>query len=121
MWRFQGYGFVPNGTSAVTISQIHGAVEDASTIIPRIYNGDMRYYSGDLVATGFYDKWFRLNLIHDVGQGTVTVYIYGDEKYSTKDKGQGDGMYFKCGVDAAPKDISYYIESGWRDIKIYKK
>ncbi|KAJ0024620.1 hypothetical protein Pint_07921 [Pistacia integerrima] len=59
----------------------------------RIYNGDIRYYSGDVVATGLYDKWFRLNLIHDVGGGTVTVYINGVEKYSTKDRGQGSDVF----------------------------
>ncbi|KAJ0085552.1 hypothetical protein Patl1_08057 [Pistacia atlantica] len=121
IWQFEGFGFAPNGTSGVTISQIHGAAEEATTIILRIYNGDIRYYSGDVVATGLYDKWFRLNLIHDVGGGTVTVYINGVEKYSTKDRGQGSDLYFKCGVYAAPKDTSYHMESRWRDIKIYKK
>ncbi|XWS24951.1 hypothetical protein CRYUN_Cryun27aG0029000 [Craigia yunnanensis] len=120
VWQFEGYSFVPNGTSGVTISQIHGASSGATTLILRIYDGNMRYYSGDLVDTGLYDKWFRLNVIHDVDGGKVTVYIDGVQKYSTQDKGPGD-LYFKCGVYAAPAHISYYMESRWRDIKIYKK
>ena len=111
---------MPNGTSGATVTQIHGASHDASTIILRIYDGNMRYYSGNLIAENLYDKWFRLNLIHDVDEGTVTVFIDGDKKYQTKDQGPGD-LYFKCGVYAAPAQISYYMESRWRDIKIYKK
>lgn len=82
----------------------------------------MRYYSFSdrIVARDLYDKWFRVNLIHDVDVGKVTVYIDGEEKFKTKDQGPGD-LYFKCGVYAAPANISYYMESRWRDIKIYKK
>lgn len=82
----------------------------------------MRYYSFSdrIVARDLYDKWFRVNLIHDVDVGKVTVYIDGEEKFKTKDKGPGD-LYFKCGVYAAPANISYYMESRWRDIKIYKQ
>ncbi|CAK7346768.1 unnamed protein product [Dovyalis caffra] len=120
VWQFEGFGFVPNGTSGVTVAQIHGASHGATTLILRIYDGNMRYYSGDLVATDLYDRWFRLNIIHDVDGGRVTVFIDGEEKYSTKDQGPGD-LYFKCGVYAAPRNISYYMESRWRDIKIYKK
>ncbi|OMO54879.1 hypothetical protein CCACVL1_27496 [Corchorus capsularis] len=29
VWQFEGYGFVPNGTSGATISQIHGAASGA--------------------------------------------------------------------------------------------
>ena len=120
VWQFEGYGFVPNGTSGVTVAQIHGASHGATTLILRIYDGNMRYYSGDLVATDLYDKWFRLNIIHDVDGGRLTVFIDGEERYSTHDQGPGD-LYFKCGVYAAPRNISYYMESRWRDIKIYKK
>ncbi|KAJ6998201.1 hypothetical protein D5086_011209 [Populus alba] len=97
VWQFEGYGFVPNGTSGVTVAQIHGAFHGATTLILRIYDGNMRYYSGDLVATDLYDKWFRLNIIHDVDGGRLTVFIDGEERYSTHDQGPGD-LYFKCGV-----------------------
>ena len=80
----------------------------------------MRYYSRDLVAKNLYDKWFRLNIIRDVDRGNLTVYIDGVKKFQVKDKGPGD-LYFKCGVYAAPANISYYMESRWKDIKIYKK
>ncbi|KAK9270019.1 hypothetical protein L1049_025592 [Liquidambar formosana] len=120
VWQFEGYGFVPNGTSGAIIVQIHGAAKGATTLILRIYNGDVRYYTRDLMATGLYDKWFRVNVIHDVDGGKVTVFIDGIQKFVGKDKGPGD-LYFKCGVYAAPPNVSYYMESRWKDIKIYKK
>ncbi|KAK3043881.1 hypothetical protein RJ639_000580 [Escallonia herrerae] len=120
VWQFEGYGFVPNGTSGATIVQIHGASHGATTIILRIYDGDMRFYNGDLVTTDLYDKWFRVNLIHDVDGGLLTVFIDGEQKFQHKDQGPGD-LYFKCGVYAAPSNISYYMESRWRDIRIYRK
>ncbi|KAL2467915.1 citrate-binding protein-like [Forsythia ovata] len=73
VWQFDGYGFVPNRISSATIVQIHGAVQESSTIILRIYNGDLMYYSGQVIASGMYDKWFRVNLIHDVVEGKVII------------------------------------------------
>ena len=111
VWQFEGYGFVPNGTSKATIAQIHGAAHGATTIILRIYDGDMRYYSKDLIAKDLYDKWFRLNIVHDVDGGKISVFINGVEKFRVKDKGVGSNLlYFKCGVYDAPANISYYME-----------
>lgn len=100
--------------------QIHGASEGATTLQLRIYDGDMKYYKFDVVATDLYDKWFRLNVIHDVDEGKITVFINGVKKYVVNDQGPGD-LYFKCGVYAAPENSSKYMESRWKNIKIYKK
>ncbi|XAR62487.1 hypothetical protein NMG60_11017255 [Bertholletia excelsa] len=70
VWQFEGYAFVPNGSSGVTIMQIHGAREGATTLQLRIYDGDMKYYKFDVIETDLYDKWFRLNVIHDVDEGS---------------------------------------------------
>lgn len=120
VWQFEGYAFVPNGTSGVTIVQIHGAAEGATSLQLRIYNGDIRYYRYNLVATNLYDKWFRVNIIHNVDKGKITVFIDGVEKFVVKDQGPGD-LYFKCGVYAAPANSSNYMESRWKGIKLYKK
>ncbi|KAL2489330.1 Citrate-binding protein [Forsythia ovata] len=120
IWQFEGYAYVPTGTSGVTIMQIHGAREGATSLQLRIYDGDMKYYKFDVVATDLYNKWFRLNVIHDVDEGKITVFINGVEKYVVNDQGPGD-LYFKCGVYAAPENSSNYMESRWKNIKIYKK
>ncbi|KAI6689542.1 hypothetical protein NL676_026370 [Syzygium grande] len=102
VWQFEGYGFVPNGTSGAIIVQIHGGMGHATTLILRMYEGDVRYYLRDLIATNLYDKWFRVNVIHDRDQGIVEVYLDGTLKFTTQDRGPGD-LYFKCGVYAAPR------------------
>ncbi|XP_058087334.1 citrate-binding protein-like [Magnolia sinica] len=119
VWQFEGTGFVPNGTSGVSIVQIHGAAKGATTFMLRVYNGVMKNYVTDVVATDVYDKWMRINVIHDVDVGKVTLFINGTQRYEVKDHGPGD-LYFKCGV-YAQNNASYYMESRWKDIKIYKK
>ncbi|CAL1363110.1 unnamed protein product [Linum trigynum] len=122
VWQFEGYGFVPNGTSGATVAQIHGSAHRNTTLILRVYApGEMRYYSYLHVADGLYDRWFRLNMIHDVDGGRVTVFLDGEQKFQYPDHGPGGNMYFKCGVYAASANISYYMESMWRNIKIYRK
>lgn len=124
VWQFEGYAFVPKGTSGVTIVQIHGAAHGATSLQLRMYDdggiGDVRYYKYDLVASDLYDKWFRVNIIHNVDKGKIKVFIDGVEKFVVKDQGPGD-LYFKFGVYAAPANSSNYMESRWKDIKLYKK
>ncbi|XWS21790.1 hypothetical protein CRYUN_Cryun30bG0085000 [Craigia yunnanensis] len=79
----------------------------------------MRYYRNNLVATDL-SKWFRVNVIHDVGKGKVTIFIDGKEKFVVNDQESGD-LCFKCGVCAAPANSSNYMESRWSDIKALKK
>ncbi|KAF8024943.1 hypothetical protein BT93_F1941 [Corymbia citriodora subsp. variegata] len=105
VWQIEGHGFLPNGTSGTMIAQIHGAAHGNITLILRIYDGDMRYYSKNLIATGLYERWFRLNIINDVDGGKVTMFLDTNQ----------------CGLYGAPANICYYMESRWRDIKIYKK
>ncbi|XP_028964777.1 citrate-binding protein-like [Malus domestica] len=90
IWQFEGYGFVPNATSGATVAQLHGAAKGATATILRIYNGGMRYYSRDLVATNLYDTRCKLNIIHDVDGGSVIVFIDGVQKFWVKDQGPGD-------------------------------
>ncbi|CAI0396155.1 unnamed protein product [Linum tenue] len=121
VWQFEGHGFVPNGTSGATVAQIHGAAHGNTTLLLRVYApGEMRYYSSLHVADGLYDRWFRLNMIHDVDGGKVTVFLDGEQKFQYHDQGPGD-LYFKCGVYGAPANISYYMEARWRNIRIYRK
>ncbi|KAK9903641.1 hypothetical protein M0R45_001064 [Rubus argutus] len=87
IWQFEGYAYVPSGTSGVTIVQIHGATEGATSLQLRM---------------------------------EIIVFIDGVQKFVVKDQGPGD-LYFKCGVYAAPFNSSHYMESRWKEIKLYKK
>ncbi|CAL9020175.1 unnamed protein product, partial [Prunus brigantina] len=73
VWQFEGNFYVPQGSSGVIIMQIHGAPTEATTLQQRVYNGDLKYYGNNVVASNIYDKWLRLNVIHNVGAGKVTA------------------------------------------------
>ena len=59
----------PQGAAHSTVLMLH------------VYDGVLRFYSGTAIEAGIYDHWFRLNVVHDLGASTVTVYIDGRRKY----------------------------------------
>ncbi|KAJ7945296.1 citrate-binding protein-like [Quillaja saponaria] len=119
VWQFEGYGYVPSGTSGVCIMQIFGAYPHATTLMLRVYNGSLSYYRTTVLMPYIYDRWFRLNVIHDVDASNVKVYIDECLLYETKGRG-GTFHYFKFGV-YSENNRSYYMESCWKGIKILKK
>ncbi|KAI5554356.1 hypothetical protein BDE02_19G006700 [Populus trichocarpa] len=120
VWQFEGYGFVPYGTSGVCIMQVFGAsAPHATTLMFRVYNGSLMYYKGPVLVPNIYDQWFRLNVVHDVDSAKVKVYINGILKIEADGRG-GTSHAFKCGVYAQNND-SYYMESRWKGIKVLKK
>ncbi|CAN0892222.1 Citrate-binding protein [Linum grandiflorum] len=120
-WQMEAEVYVPKGTSGASLMQVHGGKGVSSTVMVRIYDGDLRYYSGTVLAHDMYDKWFKMNMIHDADNQKVAVYVDGKEVFRHDARGKAPDFYFKCGVYTAPKDHSRYMESRWRNIKMYKK
>ncbi|XP_062203048.1 citrate-binding protein-like [Phragmites australis] len=119
VWQFEGYGYVPSGTTGVSIMQVFGAGESATTLMLHVYDGALRYYDRQVVEDGIYDRWFRLNVVHDVDASALAVFIDGVERLRAPGRG-GDSHYFKFGVYAQDHD-SGCMESRWKDIKILRK
>ncbi|CAI0436508.1 unnamed protein product [Linum tenue] len=121
IWQFEGQGYVPKGTNGVCIMQVFGATRRATSLMLRVYNGSLMYYQtySTVIVPGISDRWFRLNVIHDVGAGKVFVHVDGALVYEGADHG-GSSHYFKCGV-YAQKDMSSYMESRWKEIQIFNK
>ncbi|XP_020695023.2 citrate-binding protein-like [Dendrobium catenatum] len=121
VWQFEGYVFVPNGTSGASIMQIHrsNGEKPATDLMLMGFDGELRFYSKKLVESDIYDRWVRVNVIHDVEANMLTIFINGAQKLEENGRGVSD-FYFKCGV-YEQHDESHYMESRWRDIKIYKK
>ncbi|KAF8750609.1 hypothetical protein HU200_012328 [Digitaria exilis] len=73
VWQFEGYGYVPSGTSGVSVMQIHNQedAEHSTVLMLHVYDGVLRFYSGAAVEPDIYDRWFRLNVVHDVGASTA--------------------------------------------------
>ncbi|XP_050380073.1 citrate-binding protein-like [Argentina anserina] len=120
VWQFEGYGYVPCGTANVTIMQVFGASPHATTLMLIVgSNGSLTYYRTDVLDPYIYDRWFRVNVIHDVYASHLKVYIDGVLKFEAPGRG-GKFHYFKCGVYSQP-DGSYYMESRWKGIKVLRK
>jgi hypothetical protein len=68
IWQFEGYGYIPRGTTGASVMQIFGAAEHATTLMLHVYDGRLTYYHDDsrVVDASIYDRWFKLNVIHDV-------------------------------------------------------
>ncbi|KAI3665117.1 hypothetical protein L6452_43735 [Arctium lappa] len=95
VWQFEAYAFVPHGTTGVSVMQVFGADPPyATTLMLRVYNGDLYYYRKKVVVRDIYNKWFRLNVIHDVEGKNVKVYINGVLKLKEHGRG-GTTHYFK--------------------------
>ncbi|XP_027076860.1 citrate-binding protein-like [Coffea arabica] len=119
VWQFEGYGYVPSGTSGVCIMQVFGAQLHATTLMLRVYNGNLSYYKNPVIVPNIDNRWFKLNVIHDVEASKVTVFIDGVQMFETDGRG-GSDHFFKCGV-YTQDDASHRMESRWKGIKILKK
>lgn len=113
---------MPTGTSGVCIMQVFGADPNATittTLMLRVYSGNLTYYTDPVIVPQIYDRWFRVNVIHDMDASYVSAYIDGVLSYEGSGRG-GAFHFFKFGVYAQKND-SDYMESRWKDIKIFKK
>ncbi|KAL6641835.1 hypothetical protein ACP70R_020016 [Stipagrostis hirtigluma subsp. patula] len=122
VWQFEGYGYVPSGTSGASVMQIHNenGAEHATTMMLHVYNGTLRYYSGAAVEDCVYDRWFRLNVVHDVGASTVAVFVDGAPRMAAAVRPSAS-HYFKFGVYMQHHDVSPRMESRWRNVTVYTK
>ncbi|KAK7282381.1 hypothetical protein RIF29_11089 [Crotalaria pallida] len=120
VWQFEGHGFVPRGTSGVCIMQVFGATHPrASTFMLRTYKGSLSYYRTPVLVPNIWGRWFKLNVVHDVDASNLKIYIDGNLVHEFPGQG-GTSHYFKVGV-YGQNDASYYMESRWKGIKIFKK
>ncbi|KAL4569246.1 hypothetical protein LXL04_024882 [Taraxacum kok-saghyz] len=120
VWQFEAYGYVPCGTTGVSIMQVFGsAPPTATTTMLRVYNSSLYYYKDPMIIGDLYNKWFRFNVIHDVKGNTIKVYVDGVLKYEGDGHG-GTSHYFKCGV-YTQDHASFYMESRWKNIKVFEK
>ncbi|KAG0503922.1 hypothetical protein HPP92_003994 [Vanilla planifolia] len=121
VWQFEGYVYVPSGTTGVSIMQIHRAdgEKPATDLMLRVYDGELRFYSWRVVEKDIYDRWMRVNVVHDVGANRLWVYVNGVLKLEAQGRGVSK-FYFKCGV-YEQSDASKYMESRWRGIKVYRR
>uniref|UniRef100_A0A0D9XX72 Alginate lyase 2 domain-containing protein n=1 Tax=Leersia perrieri TaxID=77586 RepID=A0A0D9XX72_9ORYZ len=110
VWQFEGYGYVPSGTTGVSIMQVFGASGRNTTLMLHVYSGRLMYYRDEarVVDDDIYDRWFRLNVVHDVDAGRLAVFVDGEQRLAFDGHG-GYKHYFKFGV-YVQTDPSHYME-----------
>ncbi|MBA0643581.1 hypothetical protein Goklo_027856 [Gossypium klotzschianum] len=91
----------------------------ATTIMLRVYSAKLTVYRSPTVLENVYNRWFKVNVIHDVGASNVKVYIDGVQRYEGSGAG-GNNHYFKFGV-YAEDGASHRVESRWRQIRVLRK
>uniref|UniRef100_A0ACD5Y545 Uncharacterized protein n=1 Tax=Avena sativa TaxID=4498 RepID=A0ACD5Y545_AVESA len=119
VWQFEGSVYVPSGTTGVSIMQVFGGGATATTLMLHVYDGALMYYNQKPVEDNIYDRWIRVNVIHDVGASRLTVFVDGDLKLTVSGRG-GDSHYFKFGV-YTQRNPSSRMESRWKNVRILKK
>lgn len=118
VWQFQGHVYVPTGTTGVSIVQVFHATHRNTTLMLHVHDGALMYYGKQLIVDEIYGKWFKVNVIHDVGAGMLKVFIDGDLRLTVGDDG-GKSHFFKFGVYTQIFS-SYFMESRWKGIKILR-
>lgn len=121
-WQFEGHVYVPCGTSGASVVQIHNenGGTPATAMMLHVYNGTMRWYSGAEVERDVYDRWVRVNVVHDVEASTVAVYVDGEPKLAVA-VARSKSHYYKFGVYMQHHDMSLRMEVRWRNVSIYTK
>ncbi|KAK7247530.1 hypothetical protein RIF29_42414 [Crotalaria pallida] len=82
-------------------------------------SGVWQFEGSPVLVQNIYDRWFRVNVIHNVGASNVKVYVDGILKYDGADHGAAT-HYFKFGV-YTQNNPSNYMESRWKDIKVFRR
>ncbi|KAL6905579.1 hypothetical protein ACP4OV_003180 [Aristida adscensionis] len=125
VWQFEGYGYVPAGTTGVSIMQVFGAPRASghvTTLMLHVYGGRLMYYHNEtlVVDDNIYDRWFKLNMIHDADAAKLTVFIDSNTRLSVSGRGKGAVHTFKFGV-YTQTNSSHRMESWWRGITVLAK
>ena len=103
--QYQSTEMAPSNENSYCVFQIHtgDAESDAygSTTFMLFWftnnNGSVHDYSGTTLATNLGNKWFQVNVDHNVVHGTIKVWINQSLVWTQTDNAAGD-WYFKDGV-----------------------
>lgn len=117
--QFEGEVYVVSGTNGTDICQVFGGVTNSTALMLKVTSangGTLKRYDNEVLATGIYGKWTKINMQHDADGNRVYVYINGVLKGNWADRGNAT-HYFKCGVYNITGTRS---ESRWRNLKYWK-
>lgn len=128
--QYESMEMAPSNENSYCIFQVHTGnaqtpKHGATTFMLFWFSSDggsVHDYAGTELASNLGNKWFRLNVDHNVDKRTIRVWINGNLVWTQRDNGARD-FYFKDGVyeqrhnpsqqmDAYVKDIQMWTRSG---------
>jgi len=103
--QYQASIMAPGDENSYSVFQIHTGDAQSSTYGSTTFmifwftnsGGSIRYYSGTVLATNLANKWFQLNVDHNVVTHTLRAWVDKKLVYTRQDNGASD-FYFKAGV-----------------------
>jgi hypothetical protein len=115
--QFEADMMAPSGTDNVCIMQIHTSDAEShkfgsTTFMLDVRGDSLKHYGDKVLAPKMLDKWFHLNVIHNLDDHTITAFIDKKQVWTHKDNG-AKAYYFKCGV--------YEQKGGSDEMQVYVK
>jgi len=103
--QYQANILAPGDENSYSVFQIHTGDAQSPTYGSTTFmifwftnsGGSIRYYSGTVLATNLANKWFQLNVDHNVVTHTLRAWVDKKLVYTGRDNGASD-FYFKAGV-----------------------
>jgi len=116
--QYQATLMAPSNENSYCVFQIHtGDVQSSaygSTTFMAFwftnYGGSVHDYSGTTLATDLGNKWFQLNVDHNLTTRTIKVWINQILVWTQQDNGAGD-FYFKDGVYEQNHNPTYEMDT----------
>lgn len=91
-----------NRSNHFTEYQVFGGTTASTSLMLRVYNGSLKRYNSEVLATNIYDKWLHFKVQHDVSTHKISVWINNVLQVTASDNGApantNNGYYFKVGV-----------------------
>jgi hypothetical protein len=122
--QFQGNFNCESGENNFTVFQIFGNGTSGATAIQlqmRSGNGTLRRYNSEVIATGCWGVYKRINVIHYTSTGKIETWVNGSaSSKQVFDDGGHTSHYFKYGTYNTPSGTS---RTGcyWQSVKFFKK
>jgi hypothetical protein len=110
---------VAKGCSKASIMQIFGAQGRSTAFMTFAMNDSLNHYSGQKIYGPIYDKYLRVNVIHNTGTRKVEFYVNGKRYGTFSDHGSAN-HYFKAGVYHQP-GMSPRCDVYMKNITLFKK
>jgi len=103
--QYQAMIMAPGNENSYSVFQIHTGDAQSPTFGSTTFmifwftnsGGSIRYYSGTVLATNLANKWFQLNVDHNVVTHTLRAWVDKKLVYTGQDNGATD-FYLKDGV-----------------------